>query len=77
MDDLDKLAKGLTERETYSTYAPICPHCDHVHQHDGDFFYDEGLTEFECEACGKAFSVRIYTSTSWTCTAHIERTTHD
>jgi lysyl-tRNA synthetase class I len=53
--------------ETYSTSGPICPHCGHEHQHDGGYFYDESLTEFDCEACGKEVEVHVYTSTSWTC----------
>ena len=52
--------------ETYSTAAPICPYCGHEHTHDGGFFYDEDLTQAECEACGKTFGLRVYTSTSWT-----------
>lgn len=53
--------------ETYSNSAPTCPHCGHVQGHDGGYFYDEGMTDFECETCGKEFEVRVYTSTSWTC----------
>lgn len=54
---------------TFRTDAPECPYCGHVHQHDGGFFYDEDLTSLECDYCGKAFDVEVYTSTSWTCTA--------
>ncbi|NML93834.1 hypothetical protein [Novosphingobium olei] len=54
--------------ETYSTDAPVCPYCEYTHKHDGGFFYDEALTEFECESCEKAFNVNVYTRTSWTCT---------
>ncbi len=55
--------------ETYETDAPRCPYCRHLHQHDGGYFYDEGLTELECESCGRTSEMRVYTSTSWTCTA--------
>lgn len=57
---------------TYSTEAPTCPYCGHTHQHDGGFFYDESLTEFECESCEELFWVRVYTSTAWTCTTRDE-----
>ena len=63
-------------RQTYSTYGPICPYCDHEHEHDGSFFYDESLTRYECEACATEFDVRVYTMTSWTCTADAGVSTH-
>ena len=66
----------LSAEECYSTEAPVCPHCEYKHEHDGGFFYDEGLTEYECESCGKMFDVLIYTSTSWT-TSIPENHTHD
>lgn len=53
---------------TFSTTSPECPYCGYQHQHDGGLFYDESLTEFTCESCDKAFDVRVYTCTSWTCT---------
>jgi len=62
------MAEGLMIKETYSNEAPVCPHCNYTHKHDGGFFYDESLTEFECESCGEAFNVSVYVSTSWTCT---------
>jgi len=52
---------------TYSTVAPECPYCGHKHQHDGGFFFDEDLTEYECENCGKAFDMEVSHSTSWRC----------
>lgn len=54
--------------ETYRTDAPECPYCGHVHQHDGGYFYDEGLTEAQCESCDRVFDISVYTWTSWTCT---------
>lgn len=54
-------------KETYSTFAPQCPHCDHFQDHDGDFYYDESMTSTECESCGEKFNMRVYHSTSWTC----------
>lgn len=62
-------------RQTFSSHSPICPWCDHEHDHDGDFFYDEALTKYECEACDKPFNMRAYTSTTWTCT--IPEEAHD
>ena len=53
-------------RENYSTEAPICPYCNYQHEHDGGFFYDESLTEHQCESCDKVFDIDVYTSTSWT-----------
>ena len=60
---------------TYNTDAPECPHCHYVHTHDGGFFYDEDLTEYQCESCGEVFDVQVYTSTSWTCSP--KEPTHD
>ncbi len=60
-------------KSKYSTCAPICPHCDYTHEHDGGFFYDESLTEYECEHCGKDFSIEVYTSTLWTTRAREPR----
>lgn len=54
--------------ETFDTASPVCPYCGYRHDHDGGFFYDESLTEYTCEACDKPFDMRVYTSTSWTCT---------
>ena len=57
--------------ETYSTAGPVCPWCGYEHKHDGGYFYDEGLTEFDCESCGREVGVRVFTSTSWTCTVDL------
>jgi transposase-like protein len=59
----------MTEREiwTYSDHAPICPYCGYTHEHDGGFFYDEGLTEYECESCGETFNMEVYVSFRWSC----------
>jgi DNA-directed RNA polymerase subunit RPC12/RpoP len=54
--------------ETKNTSGPECPYCEHVQDHDGGLFYDEYLTELECEACGHVFNVSVYTETTWTCT---------
>ncbi len=66
----------MGKRETFSTKAPECPYCGHVHRHDDGAFYDESQTEYECEACAKTFDMRVYTSTSWACTAR-EDQSHD
>lgn len=52
----------------YSTDAPVCPYCDHSQGHDGGFFYDEDLTEHDCDHCGEKFNIEVYHSTSWTTT---------
>jgi transcription elongation factor Elf1 len=55
--------------ETYGTDGPECPYCGHQHSDTEPAFYDERLTELECDGCSQAFDVLVYTSTSWTCTA--------
>ncbi len=52
--------------ELYSATGPICPYCKHEEYPDEPFYFDEGTTELECEACEKAFAVSIYQTTSWT-----------
>jgi len=49
----------------YSTNGPICPYCNHQHYPDGPYFYDDSVTELECENCDKTFDVRITTTTTW------------
>ena len=58
--------------ETYSTEAPQCPYCDRQQSHDGGFFYEENLTEYQCDHCGETFDIEVYHSTSWTCTQRKE-----
>jgi hypothetical protein len=53
--------------DTYSTAGPLCPYCGHQHRADDPFYYDEGVTQMECEHCDLKFDVRIYTQTSWSC----------
>jgi transposase-like protein len=53
--------------ETYRNDAPECPYCGYVHRHDGGEFYNEDLTEYDCESCDRTFDVSVHTSTSWTC----------
>ena len=53
--------------ETYSNDGPICPYCGHKHEPDGGFFYDESLTEFDCDRCGREVAVSVFNSWSWTC----------
>lgn len=52
---------------TYETRGARCPYCQHLHEADESYWYDEMLTEHECDDCGKTFEVRVYTSTSWSC----------
>lgn len=52
--------------EQYSTFGPICPHCEHQHRADEAFMFDEGTDGMDCEACDKPFRMRVYNSTSWT-----------
>lgn len=52
--------------EHYSTEGPVCPICGHQHRADDAFYFDESMVAMDCEACERDFSVRVYTSTSWT-----------
>lgn len=54
--------------EHYSTSGPICPYCNHYHQADEPFYYDEDMARMDCERCERAFDVRVITQTSWTTT---------
>lgn len=56
------------DKTTFSSVAPECPYCGHVHQHDGGFFYNEDLAEYDCESCDKTFDVEVSTMTHWRCT---------
>ena len=56
------------DKETYSDLGPICPHCGREYTADEPFYYDEMLTELECDECEKTFNVRVYHDVSWTCT---------
>jgi hypothetical protein len=55
--------------ETYSTEGPQCPHCKVQITADADYYYDDNYTQDQCGYCGGLFSVEVYVSTSWTCTA--------
>lgn len=50
---------------TYSTFGPICPYCEHQHEADEPFYFDEGTTGMDCEHCDRPFGVEVYHSTSW------------
>lgn len=58
--------------ETYEYVGPKCPYCDHQHRADEAFYYDESMVRMECEACERDFNVRVYTSTTWTCSTREE-----
>jgi hypothetical protein len=55
-------------RETYEHEGPKCPCCGCQYTAGEAFYYDEGYVEEQCDRCGKTFDVRVYTSTTWTCT---------
>lgn len=58
----------MTSDHTYSTEGPQCPYCERQYTADEPHYYDKmGFTQDVCDACGGAFSVQVYTSTSWTC----------
>lgn len=53
---------------TFETSGPRCPHCQHLHRADEPLYFDEAMTEWECEACMVTFAMRVFTQTSWSCT---------
>ncbi len=53
---------------TFSNIAPECPYCHKPQGHDGGYFYDEDLTEHECDHCERTFRIEVYHSTHWTWT---------
>ncbi len=56
--------------ETYSTEGPQCPHCRTQFTADEAHYFDESnYTEDKCCYCEGLFSVAVYTSTAWICTA--------
>lgn len=55
----------MSERH-YSTEGPICPYCEHQHQADDPYYFDEGTENMLCEHCDRDFPVRVFTQTSWT-----------
>lgn len=60
----------MTQEDTYSHEGPQCPHCGRQYVADEPHYFDEmSYTEDTCDACGGKFTVRVYTSTSWTCEA--------
>lgn len=50
---------------SYSTKGPICPNCEHQHQADEPFYFDEDMTWMDCEHCDRVFVVEVHTQTSW------------
>lgn len=51
--------------EIYSTDGPVCPYCGHQACPDGPSYYDESAETDECGSCGKTYSMRVSTTTSW------------
>lgn len=51
---------------TYSTDGPECPYCGRAFTPDEPYYYDEKLTEMDCDECGKKFKVEVSHSVSWT-----------
>ena len=50
----------------HNSLGPVCPHCNCQHIADEAVYYDEGLCKLDCDHCGKQFSVRVFTNTTWT-----------
>lgn len=49
-----------------------CPHCDHLHDNDGDgsmypvtYWAEDGPEERDCEDCGKQFFVEEHVTRTW------------
>ena len=57
----------MSDTETFSSEGPICPHCGRKYTADEPWFYDDRLTEMECDECGETFAVEVFTQTTWTC----------
>lgn len=68
-DELAECQCGNTK--TYDNReGPICPFCGHLNKaSDSDgLLYNEGLDDYECDACGKRFYLSICISFSWSAT---------
>ena len=65
----------MAKKETWSLDGAVCPHCgDTTYPWDDAYaLYDESISEWHCESCGKDFNVSVYVSHSWTCTPKEER----
>jgi DNA-directed RNA polymerase subunit RPC12/RpoP len=62
-DDKHKFDKEHTET---SDDGAICPFCHEEHKaYNHGKLYDEYLTEYKCENCGKKFSVTVSCKYSW------------
>lgn len=57
----------LAPVRTFEVTGPRCPYCQHLHMPDDPVFFDEMMTELECEECMKTFEMRVFVQTSWTC----------
>lgn len=55
--------------EQYSDEGPICPYCLRQFTADDSSYYNDNLTELDCDDCERTFCVSVYTSTSWTTNA--------
>lgn len=57
----------MTPKDTYSDKGPICPYCGHQHiaGDDPEIYYNEDMTEHECNSCGREFEVRAWMSWEW------------
>lgn len=56
--------------ETYESEGPKCPYCGRQYTADEPHYFNEmNYTEKECDDCGQTFDVRVYTETTWSCTA--------
>jgi len=54
---------------TYEMTGPKCPYCGYLERPEDGHLYDENLSEHQCGSCEKTFDMRVYNSTSGTCTA--------
>lgn len=61
----------MEANEEYSTVGPKCPSCGYVETDLEAIHYDESMCELECGSCAREYDVQVYTSTSWTTTAHL------
>jgi len=62
---------------SFGEKQPICPHCQHPHDIDGDFFEDWCVDwsrsyDIKCRNCGKTFYVSVNASFTYDSEALIE-----
>jgi len=67
--DLEKIQQSIKDGEpdTFSSDYIICPYCGFAFEPDfeDDYLFEDGDHTYECEECGKEFTVTTMVSYSW------------